>query len=157
MDVVSIWKPLSSWLLCMYWFWSFLSSKKTPLEGEADAGKCRGSLYVCITASLAPGWLQPKPVSSDQSPVSSYLDAHITTSCLCDHIHLCVSVHPCQFHLVGLSSLAVSSECLCWLVWHTRSGHAASWSRIILLRLMPCTFWTLLLIPYRADTVISPS
>lgn len=31
-------------LLCMCWVWSFLSSKKAPLEGEADADKCRGWL-----------------------------------------------------------------------------------------------------------------
>ena len=31
-------------LLCMCWVWSFLSSKKAPLEGEEDAGKCRGWL-----------------------------------------------------------------------------------------------------------------
>ena len=35
-------------LLCMCQVWSFVSSKKAPLEGEGDAGKCRASLMPAL-------------------------------------------------------------------------------------------------------------
>ena len=93
--------------------WSFLSSKKAPLEGEEDAGKCRGWLMP-VSLPLTPGRWSPKPVSPDQSPVLTYLDAHITTSGLCDHIHPRVSDPLCQFNPAGLGSLAVSSKHICY-------------------------------------------
>ena len=85
---------------------------RAMLEGEADTGQCRGSLH---WPSLALGVMAPKVSSSRPATCLSYLDTHITMSCLCGGNRPCISFS-LSVSILQDSAQPVSSERLCWLV-----------------------------------------